>query len=201
LHTEDITLVVSGILSLDDLVTVRKGEYVYQPLADDPRPARQELVKIRGQGADWSCVFLDNEQSVCTIYSHRPLACRLLKCWSPEDVLAVAEKNLLDRLAIIPETNPMVELICGHEEKCPVTGINSLVEQLHTPEGRDNVLGELIRLVNVDLKVREYAVREYRLSLARELFYFGRPLFQLLAPFGLSAIETPDGVILQYRHT
>lgn len=201
MHTEDYKLIASNVLTFADLITVRKGEYIYHPLSETPQPAQQEFVKIRGKGSDWCCIFFDNEQSVCTIYRHRPIACRLLKCWDPEDILAVTGKNLLNRLTLVPGNDPLMDLICIHENECPVSMINSLVRQLRTPGMKNKVLAELTRLVNIDLQLREYAARSYQLSLVRELFYFGRPLFQQLVPFGISVLETPDGITLQYDNT
>jgi len=200
MHTEDYKLIASNVITLADLITVRKGEYTYHPLSEDPQPAVQEFVKIRGKGSGWCCIFFDNEQSICTIYQHRPIACRLLKCWDPEDVLAVTGKNLLNRRALIQGNDPLADLVCIHEDECPVSVINSLVIQLRTPGMKNKVLAELTRLVNIDLQLREYAVRAYRLSLASELFYFGRPLFQQLVPFGISVFETPDGITIQYEN-
>jgi len=34
---------------------------------------------------------------------------------------------------------------------------------------------------------------------ALELFYFGRPLFQLLLPLGIQPVNTSDGLRLNYQ--
>lgn len=198
LHIEDADLVASGFLTLDDLITVRRGEHVLHPLSDKPQPAAHEFVKIRGKGADWCCAFLDDGNSRCTIYEHRPLACRLLKCWAPEDLLAITGKNLLTRFAIIPENDPLAPLVEEHEAACSVMVMNSLAAQMRSPELQKEILAELTSMVTFDCRLRSYAVSAHKLSLARELFYFGRPLFQLLVPFGIESKAAPGGIILQH---
>lgn len=199
LHKEDYSLLQKNIISPGSLITLRKGEYAHQPMSDTPKPLQQELIKIRGRGGDWCCLFFDNEKSVCTIYDQRPIACRLLKCWDPEDILAITEKNLLQRLDLIPEEFPLRELIIKHESECSVTKVNSLVEKLRETKEQKAILDELSGLVNVDLKVREYAAVTYKLSLESEMFYLGRPLFQLLHAFNITVTETPHGISLQYK--
>lgn len=195
---EDIDLIASGCLTVEDLITVRKGEYILHPLSGEPQPAEHEFIKIRGKGADWCCIFFDDVNSRCTFYEHRPLACRLLKCWAPEDLLAITGKNLLNRFAVIPENDPISSLILEHEAGCSVAVMNSLIDQLPTLELQSKIIAELTRMVNLDCRFRSYAVGIYRLSLAKELFYFGRPLFQLLDPLGIEFTVAPDGKTLQY---
>ena len=50
---------------------------------------------------------------------------------------------------------------------------------------RTTLLAPLEARVRLDLDLRSRAVAAHRLSLERELFLFGRPLFQLLAPLGI----------------
>ena len=197
MHKEDYSLVITGILNLEDLITIRKGEYVHHPLSDKPQPTEHEIIKIRGKGTGWCCIFLDEKKSLCSLYEHRPLACRLLKCWAPEDVLAISGKNLLNRFAFISEKAPFTSLIHEHEAKCPVTVMNSLAAQWDKREIQNNTIAEISRLVNLDCQIRSTAVRFYRLSLAEELFFFGRPMFQLLLPLGITFTAAPDGITLQ----
>jgi hypothetical protein len=58
---------------------------------------------------------------------------------------------------------------------------------------------QLTRLVTLDLGVRAKAVSAFSLSVDRELFYFGRPVFQLLQPIGFTVTETVQGLDLDYN--
>ena len=201
LHTEDRRLVETGVLGLGDLITIRRGEYVLQPLTDKPLPAKEEFLKIQGKGTDWCCKFLDNELSTCTIYSNRPLACRLLKCWDTDDVLAVAGRELLNRFSLVPENNPVYSLMKKHDDECPVPDLTSLNTQLSEKKYRDDTLATLTGLVNRDLQIRLYTAKKFHLSIADELFCFGRPIFQLLVRVGISVTESAEGLTLQYSGT
>ncbi len=199
MHTEDRQLVEAGILKLGDLITIRHGEYILHPISDAPLPAKEELLKIQGKGGSWCCKFLDNDSLTCTIYNNRPLACRLLKCWDPDDVLKITGKELLNRFDLIPPSNPLFSLTKKHDSECPVPDITSLVDQLFDKKQREETLARMSGLANRDLQARLYAAQMYHLSLADELFYFGRPIFRILEQVGISAKESVEGLSLHYN--
>ena len=200
LHTEDLELIGSDKLGISNLVTIRKGELVYLPMTTEPHQATGEFIKIQGRGGEWSCIFFDKMSSSCTIYDQRPLACRLLKCWDPEDILNITGEKLLTRFDIIQESDPLLAIIRHHEKVCPVPEMNDISDQLKSSGQRDVLLPELEKLVNTDLKIRALTVKEHALSLPKELFYFGRPLFQLLVPLGVTYKETPVGWSLSFKN-
>ncbi len=197
LHGPDRELVSSGRLALADLITVRRGELALQPLEESPRPVGEEFLKLKGQGSDWCCRFYDHDLPGCTIYNHRPMACGLLDCTSPEPLLTLAGRDLLDRFALIGTDEPILELVRRHEELCPCPQLADLSGQLR--DGGPEALEELTRRVNLDLSLRNRAARAFGLSLDLELFYFGRPLFQLLLPLGISVSESMQGLVLHLR--
>lgn len=196
LHGQDLQLFDKEWLRFKDLITVRRGELAIQPLIDRPQPVLREFVKIKGQGRDWCCFFYDHAAEGCSIYGHRPVACGLLDCKQPEALLAIAGKDLLSRFDLIPPDDPLLRLVQLHDEKCPCPDLSSLGSQLVS--AGEGVLMELTQQVNLDLAVRGQAAREFALSLDLELFYFGRPLFQLLQPLGVVAHETMQGLRLEY---
>lgn len=198
LHAKDRELVESGLLSFGDIITIRKGEYVLNPISDEPHPAGEEFLKIQGKGADWCCTFLDNESLTCTIYQNRPLACRILKCWDPDDILEIAGKELVTRFDFIPENNPVFNLMKKHDENCPVPDIAMLRARLLEKNQREETLAVLTGLANRDLQIRSGAIQQFRLSLSDELFFFGRPMFQLLVPVGISVVESAWGLSLEF---
>ena len=54
--------------------------------------------------------------------------------------------------------------------------------------------------VAADLAFRNRLQAAYRLSLGRELFAFGRPIFHLLMPLGLQPVGSPTGLRLARVH-
>ena len=199
LHVQDLELVRTGVLAVDNLVTVRSGELVIPPLATKPVSAKSEWIKIQGDGDDWCCQFLDTSSNSCTIYKHRPSSCRALKCWDTDEILAKAGRDLLARSDLIDRDDPMLQFIQLQEKRCPVPEMENIVALL-TDESRQNeLLNDLTGLVNVDLQIRSQAVKEFNITVASELFYFGRPLFQLFYPLGIVPVETRQGVELKFE--
>lgn len=199
LHTADKALLDRHDLEYEDLITVRRGELALQPLADRPQPVTGEFIKLRGQGREWSCLFYDLGHKGCRIYSRRPMACGLLDCTAPEAILALAGKDLLDRFACMGEDDPLLPLVRRHEELCPCPDLAEMVQRLIQPSARMAALADLTRQVNEDMAFRNHVIGEYGLPLGRELFYFGRPLFQLLMPLGVMVSESPGGLVLRWQ--
>jgi len=193
LHEHDLSLVRTGKIPISGLITIRKGELTDNPLAGGIHPAGVELVKIAGTGREWDCCYYDLKKG-CTIYSYRPLACVLLKCWDTEEILSIVEKETLGRLDILSTDDPLVPVIEEHERICPLPdfmGIRGKRGRLSGSQER-----ELEKLVRNDLRFRTRVIRDYDLKLSEELFYFGRPLFQLLQPLGVLVSESPSGITL-----
>lgn len=193
LHLEDLALITSGKLAVSDLITIRKGELAHNPLTGKIQPAAVELVKIVGSGKQWQCCYYDSEQG-CTIYHYRPVGCRLLKCWDTDDILGLVEKDTLGRLDIVTDNVPLIALITNHEELCPCTGLQSILDEKVSLSQEQKK--ELETRVRNDLQFRKKVLEEFDFSLREELFYFGRPFFQLLQPLGVRVVESKIGVQL-----
>lgn len=198
LHIEDRELLASGIIGLGDLVTIRRGEMVVQLDSGRPETTEVELIKLQGRDQQWCCRFLDPATRTCTIYEQRPQVCRLMKCWDPEEARQLAGKKLLSRFDLIPENDPLLPLIRLHDQQCALPDMVEIAAQLGQEGQRNRILAELKGMVEKDLLLRTFAIDQHQLSLPLELFYFGRPLFQLLQPLGVRVMETADGITLQY---
>ena len=197
LHTGDLELLRSGRLQIDDLVTVRRGELAFPPLGEQPEPVRHEFLKLRGTGASWCCLFYDEAGRGCSRYDDRPLACRVLDCRDTGALLELAGRDLLTRFDCLAVDDPLLPLVRQHEAECPCPGLETVRHRLHEPDiDQAALLAPLEALVNLDLGLRTRAVAAHRLSVERELFLFGRPLFHLLAPLGIRAVPAADGLRL-----
>jgi len=196
LHRQDLALVRSGSLGFEHLVTVRRGELAYQPLSREASPVADEFLKLQGRAGSWACLFYDERDSACTIYEQRPQACALLDCTAPQAILELAGRELLTRFDCMREDDPLRPLAEQQEEECPCPELASTLDKLRNGSQRTSLLEELTRQVNMDLSLRRQAGRIKDLSVAEELFYFGRPLFQLLVPLGVRVEETPRGLQL-----
>lgn len=197
LHSQDLALVRGGQLPWADLITIRRGELAHNPLTDRIEPTPDELVKIRGSGQDWCCCYYDPARKGCSIYGNRPVACGALKCWQPEETLALVGQDLLSRLDILGEDDPFQALVLEYERVCPCPDMGEVENILADQAG--SIFRALEIQVNIDLAFRNRVVEEFNLSLANELFLFGRPLFQLLQAFGVVVTDSPGGLKLAIR--
>lgn len=201
LHGADWPLIEGGALGLEDLITIRAGELALAPPADRPEPVRHEFLKIRGTGGTWACVFYDQAARACGRYASRPLACRVLDCRNPAPLLALAGQDLLTRFSCLAGDDPLCSLIREHEALCPCPDLDALRRTVETDTLDREQLAGLEAAVNRDLLFRNRVASRHDLSLEKELFAFGRPLFQLLTPLGISVVHDPGGVrlLLQVR--
>ena len=198
LHTQDRDLLTSGIIGFADMVTIRQGEMVMQLDSGKPQTTEVELIKLQGRDGQWCCLFLDPATRDCTIYEHRPEACRLQKCWDPAEVREIAGKKLLNRFDLIAEDDPLLPLVRLHDQQCALPDMIEIAVHLDKTDQRARILADLKGMVEKDLMFRTIAIDQFQLSLPLELFYLGRPLFQLLMPLGVRIMETADGITLHY---
>jgi len=197
LHTQDKDLITNGALRFEDLITVRRGELALLPLDLTPKPVTEEFIKIQGQGGDWCCRFYNHEAAGCSIYEHRPVACGLLDCTNPDEIINIAGKDLLNRFDLLSDDDPLLASVSEHEQQCPCPDFASLPKDL--TENSQKVLTKLEHLVRIDLDMRTNTARKFNLSVQLEMFYFGRPLFHLLGPLGITISETSNGIHLSYN--
>ncbi|UCD65533.1 MAG: YkgJ family cysteine cluster protein [Deltaproteobacteria bacterium] len=199
LHQEDRVLLQENWLNPDHLITIRKGEPVFSLDSKDPAPAQSELVKIKGKGSTWTCIFFQENEASCSIYEHRPLECSLLKCWDTLALEKVSGRNLLSRYDIIAPYDPVLPFIKTHEEKCSLDKLDLLFSELSSEDTQNQAITLLTTLVNTDLSIRSQAYTKFHFSLDLELFYFGRPLFKILEQFGIKTHEKNGNCILSLQ--
>ncbi|MFA7384255.1 MAG: YkgJ family cysteine cluster protein [Desulfurivibrionaceae bacterium] len=193
LNRQDLALVRQGHIRHDQLLTIRQGEMGYNPGTGRLESVPVELLKIRGQGGGWSCLFLAEESNGCTIYAHRPSTCRLLQCRQPEALLATIYHNTLRRADLINPQDPILVEIERHERACPGKEFTALLAET----GGQEVLARLNELVRVDLAIRAEVAQKTGISRELEFFLFGRPLFKQLAGSGIEWSEENGKIRLQ----
>ena len=188
LHEEDKYILLAGHIGRERLITIRKGELAFSPLSGKLEPLQKELVKIAGKGKGWSCCFYDTEKASCTIYIHRPLECRILKCWDTEQLLSVIGKDTLVRADILGPADPIIKYVELHEAACSLQSAEALISALLEKKDDPESLAKLSALIHEDLAIRSRAIAEFGLSVEAELFIFGRPLFKILNARGFQTI-------------
>lgn len=194
LHGADSKLLKRGAWPLDHLLTIRKGELVQRPFSEEAVPSSTELVKLKGKKGSWSCIYFDDSGKKCTIYSKRPYSCTVLECWNPTVSLELVETDTLSRLDIIDRNDPLRGYIMEYEAVCPVPDYVAIRERRIDDEAK----AQLSLLVNTDLRIRSGISAKFKLSVDAEMFYFGRPVFQLLAPLGVRSVQSLQGMSLRW---
>lgn len=189
LHYKDRRLLQNGCLNPEQLITIRKGEPVFYLDGEKPAPAASEIIKVKAAGSEWTCLFFDEKNAYCTIYEYRPIECLLLKCWDTGDLKKISGRDLLNRSDIIAVDDPVLPFVETHERQCSLEKLAEQLLALDNEEFRQQTIDELTVQVKADLALRLQAFAKCRFSLALELFYFGRPLFKILAPYGVETHE------------
>lgn len=169
----------------------------YNPATDTSEPLAQEMIKVTGEKGGWSCLYYFNPDNSCAIYEHRPLECRLLKCWDTSSVTQVIGKDTVSRQDLLKDEDQLRAFAKLHEQRCPWNKVWDLLAKAQQVDTSKQSLQELTDLAREDLDLRSRATILFGLSLELELFLFGRPLFRLLSPFGITAYEDRDGLHLQ----
>jgi len=189
LHEEDKDILLAGHIGREQLITIRKGELAFSPLSGKLEPVQKELVKIAGKGKGWSCCCYDTGTASCAIYIHRPLECRLLKCWDTEQLLSVIGKDTIVRADILSPDDPIMRYVEIHETKCSLQSAEDLISVLLKNKDNPEALKKMSALIHEDLAIRSRAIAEFGLSVEAELFIFGRPLFKILNARGVQTIH------------
>ncbi|MEN8258285.1 MAG: YkgJ family cysteine cluster protein [Thermodesulfobacteriota bacterium] len=179
LHSDDLPLIRNKTIRLDQLVVIRKGEPAYNPATDAVEPASCEMLKLQGKSGSWECLFYDASQKSCTIHDNRPLECQLLQCRDTSAILAVTGKDCLSRQDIIPPDDPALAYLQAFEQ-CSWEKVHLLLATLNTQS-----IQETEKILCTDLLLRQQAVDRLQITLAQELFYFGRPMFQAFSHPGV----------------
>lgn len=180
LHHEDKTILISGYVGHQHLVTIRKGEVAKNPINNKLEPVKQEFIKVKGKGKDWTCYFYNDKDASCNIYEHRFIECRLLKCWDTSDIISIIGKNTLIREDIINKDDPILQIIRMHERECSYTKIDELLRKISRGEDKERHIDILNKILIKDIKIRNYAINELGMNSNYELFIFGRPIIENL---------------------
>lgn len=195
LHTEDLLLLQEDKIPRKNCITLRKGEFAWNPVNEKIEAIASDIIKLRGTGGEWVCCYFDDVTKTCGIYANRPVACRTLKCWEPKETLALIGKNLLSRESILKGDDSLLELVEQYESEILLPDFASLPSKLNL--NPKEIIRELENLLNRDLSFRNMCIQHSTQISEEELFLFGRPLFQLLQAFGLAVYQKENRLCLR----
>jgi Fe-S-cluster containining protein len=184
LHLEDRPLVADGLIPAHQLYTIRPGEPVQDNVAGRPAYADTDIIKIKGDGADGCCRFLDRSSNTCTIYDHRPLECRVMLCRDTRAIEAVYDRERLTRQDLLQGVAGLWDLIVDHEQRCGYGRIRDLAGGLAGDDREKTAaLGAVTEMVKYDESLRQLLVENGHTPAAMLDFLLGRPLTRTLPGF------------------
>ena len=189
LHREDRSLVENGRIPARCLFTIRRGERVRDNVKGTRVSLSEEIIKIKGLAAGWTCLFYDQATRGCAIYDHRPLECRALNCRDTRRIEAVYETTRLTRQDLISGINGLWDLIEDHEQRCGYAGLRARVAE-GTCEGRLKQEKAILEILRFDAHIRQLAVEKGGLESRMLDFLFGRPLADTIKMFGIQLIDS-----------
>jgi Fe-S-cluster containining protein len=194
LHEEDAVLFSDGVLNKADVYTLRRGEVV-RNIDDTLMIIEDEMIKIKGQGESWSCMFFDDEQNACKIYQDRPAECRALQCWDLKGLREVMARPCLQRVDLIDDGDGIVKIIEAHEKKCAYTTLDAAVKELEQPESK-KAAEKILDLLQYDAYLRPFLAEKLKMDPDTMDFFFGRPLKTTIRMHGLCVKKDGDSFLL-----
>jgi Fe-S-cluster containining protein len=184
-HQADKALIESGEIPSKYLYTIRKGEMAYDNVRQCLEPVGSDIIKIKGKGNSWTCLFFDEAQAACTIYDNRPIECRALKCWDTAELEALYAQKRLKREDLLADIEGLWDLIKNHQQRCNYDTILALIKAINSDQP-GNARQKLAEIIQFDNEIRKLVVSQGGLDGEMLDFLFGRPLNKTLKNFGLS---------------
>ncbi len=195
LHLDDTPLFADAILKIAHVYTLRKGETV-RNIDDALMTLEHEIIKIKGQGETWTCMFYDDDQSGCKIYEHRPIECRALKCWDVREFKGVMARPYLQRRDLLNPGDGILKIIDAHEQRCAYDTLHSAAQELCRPDS-EKAAEKTLDLLKYDNHMRPLLADKLNMTPSDMDFFFGRPLTTTIRMFGLCVEQEGDTFMLK----
>ena len=192
LHLVDSALVTRGIISRQNLYTLRKGERAKLNVDGKTGMVQQEVVKIREKPENGQCIFYLEESRECAIYEHRPLQCRLQACWDPAPLEKLWHQEKLTRLHLLQGDQPLEKLILAHDERCRPEELDAAFSRIHQ-DGDETALDLVLEMLRYDTSFRAVLTEKGGLRMEELDFLFGRSLQEIVRDYGVRVDKDEDG--------
>ncbi len=196
LRLADAHLVRTGAIESKDLYTVRKGELMFDRDTLKMVPVRTDLIKIKVNREDLTCVFL-KEGKTCDIYDTRPSECRAFKCWDPKEIEMKYDEDPLERADLLGDVKGLWDVIADHQERCSYDRMQELTDKL-----KDDRTGEVLAAINeiiaFDLSLRDTLVEKAGVKPDMLPFLLGRPFTETMVMFNLKIVEKNGTFVLDH---
>ncbi len=197
LQAEDLSALAGGALERKNLMTIRKGEFITDPVDRAVGPAASEWVKVKEKkGSERGCIFYDGTEKACTIYKDRPLQCVALTCWDTREIMDVLRRPRLTRQDMVHD-GVLLGLMEEHERRCSHAALLDHAVSI-VSEG-NKALERILDLLKFDHHLRPFVSERLKIPMDEMDFFFGRPLTETIVMFGLKVERQPDGAFFLTR--
>ena len=193
LHLEDAERLARGLISFRQIYTLRRGEPVRLNIEAKLGTLPSELIKFKEDQEKGYCRFYSENQNSCGIYENRPLQCRFQQCWNPEALEKLWQEQKLTRRDILENDQDLMELLEIHDERCNPERLNHLFIQLHNTRDM-TVLDQVLEMLRQDVAIRSLATTKLNRDEEELDFLLGRPLAEIVRPYGFRVEMDQDGV-------
>jgi hypothetical protein len=167
-------------IPMKDVVCLRRGELAFDPRTQSLQPLPLELMKIRGKGAGWECVYFLPREKSCSLYDHRPLECRSLFCADTDAIHRAMAEPTLSREDIVEKGSGLWACIEDHESGFSMEKALRLAKDEQDLAGAISI--ELDDLIRREIHFRRVLADRVG-AVDEDLWaYFGRPLWRALLP-------------------
>jgi Fe-S-cluster containining protein len=194
-HEKDRSLIESGVIPSRCLFTIRKGEFAYDNVKKTLRPLDADIIKIKGKGDTWTCIFFDDGRKECTIYDDRPQECRALKCWDTRELERIYAKRRLTREDLMADVDGLWDLIAEHQKQCDYGTIRDIIRELELADS-NGARQQLAEIINFDIEIRKLVVARGGLDGEMLDFLFGRALTETLPNYGINVQQQGGKMVL-----
>lgn len=191
LHAEDLSLLQSGKIPWDQLITLRKGEPARSPFDGRPFILSEERIKVREKEGSRECVFLISQTDKCSIYGDRPLQCRAQACWDPIPARDTAELPFLLRRHIFEEVDLLLDVVAEHESRCGFEALSAAFEELGRSNGEN--VEKVLGLLSYEEHFRQFVSDKFKIPPQYLELLLGRSFARMTTLFGFRVSEEHDG--------
>lgn len=191
LHSVDLEMIESGQIPVKYLFTIRKGEPAFDNIRGVIFTTTEDIIKIKGKTDVSACVFYDLAHSVCDIYEHRPLECRILACWDTKAIEEYYGRDRLNRENLIAKVEGLWELVRDHQERCSYARLAQIAGPIRG-SGKEQYTREIFEMIRFDSSLRALIIERSGIDLEMLEFLLGRPMLQTVRMFGICVDTTSN---------
>ena len=184
-------LIEKGIILSKYLYTIRKGERSYDNVKGCFIFATSDIIKIKSRPGSLTCIFFNETDHACTIYTNRPLECRVLKCWDTREIERIYAKNRLIRKDLVSTIAGLWDLIDDHQRRCSYEKLDRRLKLLDGNQ-KDDALHDILAIVRYDTQIRKLVVQKGNLDPQIVDFLFGRPITETIIQYGFELQQEGD---------